>query len=88
MLKLPLAGDLAVWSANTDAQSALPSLGLAGAPLFHLGVLLVIVAGGLPIFFNDQIVGGIGCSSGHADQDEVVAQAGIDAIVNGQPSAA
>lgn len=41
----------------------------------------MIVAGGLPIFFQEQIVGGIGCSSGHSDQDEVVSQAGIDALV-------
>jgi uncharacterized protein GlcG (DUF336 family) len=40
----------------------------------------MILAGGLPIFFNNQIVGGIGCSSGHADQDEAVAQAGLDAL--------
>jgi uncharacterized protein GlcG (DUF336 family) len=40
----------------------------------------MIVAGGLPIFFDDQIVGGIGCSSGHADQDEAVSQAGVDAF--------
>ena len=39
----------------------------------------MIFAGGLPIFADDQIVGGIGCSSGSADQDEVVSQAGIDA---------
>ena len=39
----------------------------------------MIFAGGLPIFADDQIVGGIGCSSGTADQDEVVSQAGIDA---------
>jgi len=41
----------------------------------------MILAGGLPIFFNNQIVGGIGCSSGHADQDEAVAQAGLDALL-------
>jgi uncharacterized protein GlcG (DUF336 family) len=40
----------------------------------------MIVAGGLPVFFNDRIVGGIGCSSGHADQDEVVSRAGVDAL--------
>ena len=27
------------------------------------------------------IAGGIGCSSGHADQDEVVSQAGVDALM-------
>ena len=41
----------------------------------------MILAGGLPIFFNNQIIGGIGCSSGHADQDEAVAQAGLDALL-------
>ena len=41
----------------------------------------MIVAGGLPIFVDNQIVGGVGCSSGTPDQDEVVAQAGIDAFL-------
>jgi len=41
----------------------------------------MIFAGGLPIFVDGQIVGGIGCSSGHPDQDEAVAQAGIDALM-------
>lgn len=40
----------------------------------------MIVAGGLPVFYDGRIVGGIGCSSGHADQDEVVSQAGVDAL--------
>ena len=42
----------------------------------------VIFAGGLPIFVNGQILGGVGCSSGHPDQDEVVAQAGVDAFLD------
>ena len=37
-----------------------------------------IIPGGLPILVDDIVVGGIGCSSGTADQDEVVAQAAID----------
>ena len=41
----------------------------------------MVVAGGLPIFVDDQIVGGVGCSSGHPDQDEDVAQTGIDALL-------
>jgi uncharacterized protein GlcG (DUF336 family) len=41
----------------------------------------MIIAGGLPLFCDGRIVGGIGCSSGHADQDEVVSQAGIDAFL-------
>ena len=51
-----------------------------GIHVSHQGRFMV-VAGGLPIFANDQIVGGIGCSSGHPDQDEQVAQAGIDAFL-------
>jgi uncharacterized protein GlcG (DUF336 family) len=40
----------------------------------------MIIAGGLPLFQDGQIVGGIGCSSGHCDQDEVVSQAGVEAL--------
>jgi uncharacterized protein GlcG (DUF336 family) len=36
----------------------------------------------LPLFVDGQIVGGIGCSSGSSDQDIVVSQAGIDAILS------
>jgi len=55
-----------------------------GGPSFGIHVSnqgrFMIFAGGLPVFVDDQIVGGIGCSSGSADQDETVAQAGIDAL--------
>ena len=37
-----------------------------------------VVGGGLPLFIDSQIVGGIGCSSGTPDQDIAVAQAGLD----------
>lgn len=40
-----------------------------------------IVAGGLPIFVDGHIVGGVGCSSGTPDQDESVSQTGIDAFL-------
>ena len=53
-----------------------------GGPAFGIHVSnqgrFMIVAGGLPLFVDDEIVGGVGCSSGTPDQDEVVAQAGID----------
>ncbi len=56
-----------------------------GGPAFGIHVShqgrFMVVAGGLPIFVDDQIVGGVGCSSGHPDQDEDVAQAGIDALL-------
>ncbi|MCG6863295.1 MAG: heme-binding protein [Chromatiaceae bacterium] len=40
------------------------------------------VPGGLPVLVDGQIVGGVGCSSGTPDQDEVVSQAGIDAFLD------
>jgi len=56
-----------------------------GGPAFGIHVSnqgrFMIVAGGLPMFVDGQIVGGIGCSSGTPDQDEVVAQAGVDALM-------
>ena len=56
-----------------------------GGPAFGIHVSnqgrFMVVAGGLPIFVDEQIVGGVGCSSGHPDQDEVVAQAGVDALL-------
>lgn len=56
-----------------------------GQPAFGINSSIqgrfMIFAGGLPIFINDQPVGGIGCSSGSPDQDEVVAQAGVDALM-------
>ena len=55
-----------------------------GGPAFGIHVSnqgrFMVVAGGLPVFVDDEIVGGVGCSSGHPDQDEIVAQAGIDAL--------
>ena len=56
-----------------------------GGPAFGIHVSnqgrFMVVAGGLPLFVDEQIVGGVGCSSGHPDQDEVVAQAGINAFL-------
>ena len=40
----------------------------------------MIVGGGLPIFVDGRIVGGIGCSSGTTQQDREVAMAGIQAL--------
>jgi uncharacterized protein GlcG (DUF336 family) len=38
----------------------------------------MIFGGGLPIFIDGMIAGGVGCSSGSPEQDQAVAQAGID----------
>ena len=56
-----------------------------GGPAFGINSSIqgrfMIFAGGLPIFIDSEPVGGIGCSSGSPDQDEKVAQAGIDALI-------
>ena len=41
----------------------------------------MIFGGGLPIFIDGQIAGGVGCSSGSPEQDQAVAQAGIDRLM-------
>lgn len=57
----------------------------AGGPAFGIHVSnrgrFMIFGGGLPIFIDGHIVGGVGCSSGSVEEDRVVAQAGIDALL-------
>ena len=67
-------------STRDYAQSGLPGGPAYGIHVSHQGRFMLI-PGGLPIFVDRQIVGGIGCSSGHPDQDESVAQAGVDAFL-------
>jgi uncharacterized protein GlcG (DUF336 family) len=45
------------------------------------GGRFTVFGGGLPIAIERQIVGGVGCSSGSAEQDRECAQAGIDALL-------
>lgn len=57
----------------------------AGGPSFGLHTSnhgrFMIVGGGLPIFVQGSIAGGVGCSSGTPEQDRTVAQAGIDRLL-------
>lgn len=82
--------DIAISKAFTAAAArkstrAYGETSLPGGPSYGIQVSnqgrFMIFAGGLPLFWEGQIVGGIGCSSGHADQDEVCAQAGSDAFL-------
>ena len=82
--------DVAVCKAFTAAAArrstrAYGEVSRPGGPAFGIHVSnqgrFMIVAGGLPVFVNDEIVAGIGCSSGTPDQDEVVAQAGVDVLL-------
>ncbi len=81
--------DIAIAKAYTAAGArkstrAYAESGGPGGPAYGIHVSnqgrFMIFPGGLPVFINDRIVGGIGCSSGHSDQDEAVAQAGIEAL--------
>nr|WP_067285667.1 heme-binding protein [Marinobacterium profundum] len=72
-------------SAARKSTRAYGEISVPGKPAFGINTSnqgkFSIVAGGLPLFVGDQIVGGIGCSSGTPDQDEIVAQAGVDAFL-------
>lgn len=41
----------------------------------------MIFGGGVPILVDGECIGAVGCSSGTPEQDEQVAQAGIDALL-------
>jgi uncharacterized protein GlcG (DUF336 family) len=57
----------------------------AGGPAFGIHVSnqgrFMIFGGGLPGFIDGMIAGGVGCSSGSAEEDRAVAQAGIDLLM-------
>jgi uncharacterized protein GlcG (DUF336 family) len=57
----------------------------AGGPAFGIHVSnqgrFMIFGGGLPVFIDGAIAGGVGCSSGSPEQDQAVAQAGIDRLM-------
>lgn len=56
-----------------------------GGPAFGINTSnqgrFTIFGGGLPIIIKGEAVGGIGSSSGTADQDTLVSQAGMDALL-------
>jgi len=45
------------------------------------GGRFTLIGGGIPVNIDGEIVGAIGCSTGTPAQDQEVAQAGIDAIM-------
>ncbi|MFQ5847122.1 MAG: heme-binding protein [Candidatus Methylomirabilales bacterium] len=82
--------DVAISKAYTAAAARTPThkygeIAQPGGPAFGIFVSnqgrFMIVGGGLPILIEGQVVGGIGVSSGTADQDREVAQAGIDTLL-------
>ncbi|MFK7852962.1 MAG: heme-binding protein [Granulosicoccus sp.] len=63
---------------NEANQPGKPTHGLASA----MGGRILVLAGGLPIFIDNVVVGGIGVSSGSPAQDLEVAQAGVKALLD------
>jgi uncharacterized protein GlcG (DUF336 family) len=61
-------------SYGTASQPGSPAYGINSA----IGGRILVVAGGLPVIVDGDIVGGIGLSSGTPAQDTECAQAGID----------
>ena len=60
----------------TPSMPGNPVYGLTSAHAWRM----VVIAGGLPILVDGEVVGGIGVSSGTPAQDLEVAQAGVDAF--------
>ena len=62
------------------SQPGNPAYGLSST----LTGRMVVVAGGVPVMFDDEVVGGIGVSSGSPAQDLEVAEAGVRAFAENQ----
>ncbi len=83
---------LAIDKCFTAAGTRKPTQDLAepsmpGNPVYGLtstiGGRIVVIAGGLPIFADGEVIGAIGASSGTPAQDLDVAQAGVQAFEAG-----
>lgn len=61
------------------------AIGGAGGPAFGIhasnGGRFTVFGGGVPVMIDGQCAGGVGCSSGSAEQDRDVAEAGIAALM-------
>jgi uncharacterized protein GlcG (DUF336 family) len=57
-------------------------LAVPGKPTFGINTTnsgrFTIIGGGLPVVVDGETVGGVGCSTGTAEEDQIVAQGGID----------
>ncbi|MEA2948163.1 MAG: glc operon protein GlcG [Alphaproteobacteria bacterium] len=83
----PNSVEIATLKARTAAYRERPSSALQERVKERPGWLMfpnsLPIAGGVPLFYGDECVGGVGVS-GIADDDEVVAQAGAEVL---QPQA-
>jgi uncharacterized protein GlcG (DUF336 family) len=84
----PVAPDIAVGKARASALFGAPSGALATAlpeaiargAQESAGGRLVIWQGAVPLRRGDELIGGIGAGGASEEEDELVAQAGADAI--------
>lgn len=84
-----LSIDIALGKAYTSAGRGLPTRDIGekaqpGQPLFGVNTTndgrVVTFPGGLPLVRDGEVVGAVGVSGGPVDEDEAVAQAGVDAF--------
>lgn len=64
------------WHEVLQSHSVAVREGIVRRPRF------VTFGGGLPVELNGQRIGGIGVSGGSEEQDDAIAQAGLDALLN------
>jgi uncharacterized protein GlcG (DUF336 family) len=83
--------DIAMNKAFTAAGARRPTADYAeiagpGKPAFGIHASnqgrFTIFGGGLPIVWEGEVIGAVGCSSGSVEQDTQVAQAGVDAVLD------
>ncbi|MGB0659115.1 MAG: GlcG/HbpS family heme-binding protein [Mangrovicoccus sp.] len=79
-----IARDKAATAAGFGAPTGAFYHALAGEPAVLAGITgqpgIAAFAGGLPIRAEGQVIGGIGVSGASAEQDEICAQAGLEAL--------
>jgi glc operon protein GlcG len=77
--------DIAIAKARSAARTKRPTRALADAiAKGNLGILaaegIMPVTGGLPIAVDGKVIGAVGVSGMSSDQDEIIAQAGLDGL--------
>lgn len=83
---IQIAIDKAFTSAGTRMPtSAYKAVGSPSGPAFGINTSnhgrFMIFGGGVPIVIEEECVGAVGCSSGTPEQDEQVANAGIQTLL-------
>lgn len=82
--------NIAVDKAYTARAFDMPSANLGevaqpGAPAYGIqhsnGGRVMVFKGGYPVLHDDVIVGAIGVSGGYGDEDKIIAEAGINALL-------